>query len=109
MTIVRILERWIEEKEKSPLSKDYQKAISDLKKLLTNIENEFNKDNGKMEIEIAAIGDFGFGGFSGPANFCFGQVVDYIDRHTRSKNEHKGKFLVEVKSRQFDPYERFKK
>lgn len=108
MTIVRILERWIEEKEKSPLSKDYQKAISDLKKLLTNIENEFNKDNGKMEMEIAEIGDFGFSGSSGPANFVFGQLVDYIDRHTRSNKEHKGRFLVEVKSRQLDPYERFK-
>ena len=109
MVITRALERWIEEQEKQPLSKDYKKAVEDFKKILAHIENEIHKDNGDIEIEIAGVGDFGFSGYSGPASYGFGQMVDYIDRRTRNNKEHKGKFLVEVKGRKLDPYERFRR
>lgn len=42
MVITRALQRWIEEQEKQPLSKDYKKAVEDFKKILAHIENEIH-------------------------------------------------------------------
>lgn len=107
MIVIKTLSKWIEQQKNKPLSEDYQKAIDDMSKVLEDISKQLNRDHGDIVIEISGVGDFGFSSFSGPAINGFEQLVDYIDRHTLRNKEHKGKFLVEIKDRKINMYEKF--